>query len=214
MPQSLLGLLALTLATLISFNQQRITQKAYKSTIRDEIELAASGTAQHVIEMIAARSYDDVSTPDHIFDTGGVPWGAGAFSTADSFGGNLNCDLMVPSNTPDCDDVDDVDGIRGAPIAATLSDGRSLRFTADIDVSYVTDPGTQVPSTVPTLHKRVDLTVHSDSPAAPINGLLSVSRVISYDPIKADADMEALCGPIGIENSPCEGGGIVTIPAP
>ena len=54
MPQSLLGLLALTLASLISFNQQRITQQSYKSTIRDELELAASGTAQHVMEMIAA----------------------------------------------------------------------------------------------------------------------------------------------------------------
>ena len=42
MPQSLLGLLALTLASIISFNQQRVTHSSYKATIRDELELAAS----------------------------------------------------------------------------------------------------------------------------------------------------------------------------
>ena len=140
-----------------------------------------------------------------------MPYGAGLFSSGDTFGGVPDCDLMNPSNTPNCDDVDDLDGVRGAPIEARLSDGRTLQFTADVDVSYVTDPGTQTPSSVPTLHKRVDLTVHSDHASAPIDGLLSVSRVISYDPIKADADMESVCGPIGIEGGPCDG--VVTIPA-
>ena len=75
MPQSLLGLLALTLASIISFNQQRVTHSSYKATIRDELELAASGTAQHVMEMIAARSFDEVSTPEKIFNAGAVPQG-------------------------------------------------------------------------------------------------------------------------------------------
>lgn len=217
MPQSLLGLLALTLASLISFNQQRVTQQSYKATIRDELELAASGTAQHVLEMVAARSYDEVSTPEKVFNSRGVPWGSGSFTTGtnEEFGrysGSGECDLMTPGNTPDCDDVDDLDGIRGAPVKAVLSDGRELRFTADVDVEYVTDPGTQTPSSAPTLHKRVDLTIHSQHPAAPIQGIVSVSRVVSYDPVKADMDMEARCGPIGLSGGPCDNDGTSTIP--
>ena len=207
----MLGLLALTLATLISFNQQRLSQQSYKSTIRDEIELAATGTGQHVIEMIAGRSYDENSTPEKIFGAGRVPTSSASFSGGDTFGGNPNCDLMQPWKTPNCDDIDDVDGVRGAPVRAVLSDGRRLHFTADVDVRYVTDPGSQTTSSTPTLHKRVDLTVYSDHPSAPASGLLTVSRVISYDPIKADADMESRCGPIGVSGSPCAGAGSGTI---
>lgn len=209
MPQSLLGLLALTLASLISFNQQRVTQQSYKSTIRDELELAATGTAQHVLEMIAARSYDEVSSPNKVFQARGVPTGAGVFTDGDDaefgrYGNGNRCDLMTPGNTPQCDDVDDLDGTRGAPVKAVLSDGRELRFTADVDVVYVTDPGSMITSSVPTLHKRVDLTIHSQHPAAPVQGIVSVSRVVSYDPIKADMDMEMECGPIGLPGSPCD----------
>ena len=207
----MLGLLALVLATLISFNQQRVTKQAYKSTIRDELELAASGTAQHVMEMIAARSYDEVSTPVVVFRANGVPYGADTFTDGGHFGSHgtapEDCDLMTPANTPDCNDVDDMDGIRDAPVEARLSDGRTLAFTADVDVSYVTDPGSQTPSSAPTLHKRVDLTIHSAHPAAPVRGMVAVSRVVSYDPIKADADMESLCGPIGVQGSECRPGG-------
>ncbi|MEM1055092.1 MAG: hypothetical protein AAGI52_06165 [Bacteroidota bacterium] len=209
MPQSLLGLLALTLASLISFNQQRVTQQSYKATIRDELELAASGTAQHVMEMIAARSFDEVSTPTKVFDAGGVPRGAGLFTNGNNaefgrYSRTGDCDLMTPGNTPRCDDVDDMDGTRGAPVKAILSDGRELRFTADVDVQYVTDPGGETTTNSPTLHKRVDVTIDSQHPAAPVQGIIAVSRVISYDPIKADMDAEMECGPIGLEGGPCD----------
>ena len=207
----MLGLLALVLATLISFNQQRVTKQSYKSTIRDELELAASGTAQHVMEMIAARSYDEASTPVQVFRAHGVPSSTGSFTDGGHgefgrYGDPSKCDLMVPANTPKCDDVDDMDGIRDAPVFALLSDGRTLDFTADVDVSYVTEPGSDSTSSTPTLHKRVDLTLHSAHPAAPVRGMVAVSRVISYDPIKADADMEVKCGPIGLSTSSCREG--------
>jgi hypothetical protein len=211
MPQSLLGLLALALATLISFNQQRITQQSYKSTIKDEIGLAASGTAQHVMELVAGRSFDEVSTPDKVFQAGAVPYGAGLFSQFNQFGGNPDCDLMYPSRTPGCDDVDDVDGLRDVPVHAVLSDGRRVDFTMDVDVTYVDDPGSQTPSLLPTLHKKVDLQLYSDHPAVGSGPLLSITRVVSYDPVRADANMEAACGPIGIEGSPCASGGSGTI---
>ena len=118
---------------------------------------------------------------------------------------------MDPSNTPNCDDVDDLDGVRGAPIEARLSDGahapvhrrrrRELRHRPR-------DPDALQHAHAPQA-RRPDGA--SDHASAPIDGLLSVSRVISYDPIKADADMESVCGPIGIEGGPCDG--VVTIPA-
>ncbi|MEM6327941.1 MAG: hypothetical protein AAF791_12550 [Bacteroidota bacterium] len=216
MPQSLLGLLALTLASLISFNQQRVTQQSHKATIRDELELAAAGTAQHVMEMIAARSFDEATTPEKVFRLGLIPVGAGSFTRTNDaeFGRyrNNGCDLMTPGNSMPCDDMDDLHGTRGAPVEARLSDGRVLPFTADVEVSYVTDPGSQTPSLVPTLHKRVDLTINSEHAAAPIDAIVSITRVVSYDPMKADMDSEERCGPIGTSGSPC-GTSSSTIPA-
>jgi hypothetical protein len=216
MPQTLLGLLALVLASLISFNQQRLTQQSYRSALRDEVELAASGTAQHVVEMIGARSFDEESTPNRVFAAGGVPTGSGSFSSAGAFAsdrGARGCDLMDPSLTPDCDDVDDLHGLRNAPVEARLSDGRTLDFTADVDVAYVASPGATQTSTDPTLHKRVQLTLRS-SMLGLTNGVLTLTRVISYDPIKADADMETRCGAIGAASSPCTTGGGGTVEGP
>ncbi len=218
----MLGLLALTLATLISFNQQRLMQESYKSTIHDEIELAATGTSQHVMEMISGRSFDEQSTPSKIYSAGFIPQGSGSFTSGESaefgrYAEDGKCNLMEPYKTPACDDVDDLDGIRDAPIYARLSDGRRLMFKADVDVDYVTDPGSSTPSDTPTLHKRVQLTVRSEQPGVRNGALLTIQRVVSYDPIRADANMEAACGPIGVEGGECtSGSGTVTttIPSP
>lgn len=212
MPQTLLGLFALVLASLIAFNQQRLTQQSYRAAIRDEVEIAASGTTQHLIEMIAARSFDEASSPARSFQNGGVPSTPSEFTTAGNFTGDrgtAGCNLMDPSLTPLCDDVDDLNGLRNVAVEARLSDGRTLPFTADVNVSYVTSPGATATSSSPTNHKRVDITIRSSMLPELANGVLTVSRVISYDPFKADADMESLCGSIGTSNSPCRVGGSV-----
>src|SRR5690606_22303284 len=106
MPQTMLGLLALVLASFVSFNQQRLTQQSYRNAIRDEVEIAASGTAQHVVEMIAARSYDEASTPVRVFQAGGVPTGTSLFTAGANFAvdrGGAGCNLMDPASTPECD---------------------------------------------------------------------------------------------------------------
>lgn len=215
MPQTMLGLLALVLASFVAFNQQRITQQSYRAALRDEVEIAASGTAQHVIEMLAARSFDEQSSPARVFQAGGVPTSSSQFTAAGSFTsdrGTLGCDLMDPSDTPLCDDVDDVNGLRNVVVEARLSDGRTLPFTADLNVVYVSSPGATTASSSPTLHKRVDLTLRSSMLPDLPNGILQVSRVISYDPMKADADMESMCGVIGSSSSPCRVGGSVGSP--
>ena len=217
MPQTMLGLLALVLASFVAFNQQRLTQQSYRNAVRDEVEIAAAGTAQHVVEMIAARSYDEASTPVRVFQSGGVPMGTSLFSGGANFTvdrGNAGCNLMDPVNTPDCDDVDDAHGLRDVAVEARLSDGRSLPFAADIDVFYVAGPSSTTPSSLPTLHKRVEVTLRSPLLPDLPNGVMTVSRVISYDPIKAEADMETLCGPIGMPGSPCGTGTGGTVEGP
>jgi hypothetical protein len=205
MPQTFLALLALVLASIIAFNQQRLTQQSYRSALREEIQLAASGAAQHVLEMVAARSFDESTTPVPLFRAGAIPHTAAGFALAGTFGadrGALGCNLMDPGATPDCDDVDDLDGVAGAAVEARLTDGRVLSFVADAAVFYVDGPTSSTPSATPTLHKRVELRLRSEMPGLS-RPILLISRVVSYDPIKAEAEMEVACGPMGSTSSPC-----------
>ena len=205
MPQTFLALLALVLASIITFNQQRLTQQSYRNALRDEVQLAASGSAQHVIEMIAARSFDEVTTPVPLFRSGEIPHSPSGFTSAAAFGndrGALGCNLMDPRLTPECDDVDDVAGLTGLAVEARLSDGRTLPYIADLDIFYVPSPSATVPSSVPTLHKRIELTLYTNMFGS-TRRVLEISRVVSYDPIKADADMEAVCGAMGTVGSTC-----------
>ena len=49
MPQTLLALLALVLASLLTFNQQRLTLRSHDNLVVDELELAAAGTLNTAI---------------------------------------------------------------------------------------------------------------------------------------------------------------------
>jgi hypothetical protein len=205
MPQTLLALLALALASIIAFNMQRLTQQSYRGALREEVQLAASGTAQHVMEMVAARSFDESTTPRPLFQAAAIPYVPAGFSLPANFAGDrggAGCDLMDPGLTPDCDDVDDISGLTTSPVEARLSDGRILPYLAETRVFYVANPSDTTASAVPTLHKRVELTLTYDMPGQ-TRPVLMISRVISYDPVKAEADMEVVCGPIGTAGSPC-----------
>ena len=198
MPQTLLALLALVLAALLSFTQQRATSRSYQTMVTNELELSASGTMMHAMELIAARAFDENSTPEGIDANTLLPELANQMSVYAHFGendrGDAGCDLMRPINTPDCDDVDDLDGLRDVAVWLNLASGDSIRFDVDIDVSYVADTSLATPSAVRTLHKRVVL--HARSPHLDYlpGNLLEIERVISYDPVRADAEYEAETG--------------------
>ena len=63
MPQTLLGLLALALAGLLTLNNQQHQMGTYQDRVVEEYRLAGSGQATHIMEIIAARSFDEASTP-------------------------------------------------------------------------------------------------------------------------------------------------------
>lgn len=191
MPQTLLALLALVLASFLSFNQQRLTVRSYQTMVSSELELAATGLASNVIEMIGARSFDENTTPEKIDAAGGlVPQSPLSFSTPGSFGMLGECDLLSPADTPGCDDVDDVHGDDWRAVPVDLAHGRSLDFEVRTQVYYVASTESMVPTSIPTLHKRVVMDIRTDHVPGATEGIIRVTRVLSYDPIKAEMDYE------------------------
>ncbi len=216
MPQTLLALFALALSSLLVLNQQRLTTQSRERMISDEVELAASGLSSDIMEMVGARSFDEKSTPAAVLARQRVPADGNDFTTSANLGSNdrgtAGCNLLQPLQTPECDDVDDVGGLSWQSVDVELAHGRTLPFEARTEVMYVTDPGSETPSSVRTRHKRVTLTLRSRflrSGAA--NGYITTTRVISYDPIKAELDFEREYGPMGTAD-PSSGGWIPNEP--
>ena len=204
MPQTLLALLALVLSSLLVFNQQRLTLRSQTNMVTDEAELAAAGLASEVIEFVGARSFDEESTPYAIYRSGEIPESPSAFSNASTFGaadrGTDGCNLLAPAATRECDDVDDVDGLGWTPVRVPLAGGRWLGFDVRTQVYYVDNTESMEPAGAPTLHKRVVMDIRSDHVVGDeADGLLRVTRVISYDPVKAAMDYEndEIYGPNG-----------------
>ena len=202
MPQSLLALLALAVAAFLTFNQQRLTIRAQTNVITDEVELAAAGLASEVMAFIEARSFDEASTPEKIHAALAVPSVASDFTWAAGFGaigyGPLGCDLLHPADTPECDDVDDLAGLDWQTVTLDLAHGRTLDFDVRVNVYYVSDPESMTVAPGRTLHKRVNIDVRSPHVAGDeADGLLRLTRVVSFDPVKARKDYEDIYGPLG-----------------
>lgn len=203
MIQTLLALLALALSSLFVLNQQRLSLGSQQLMVGDEIDLAAAGLATEILEMIAARSFDETTTPLAIRLGQDIPIGPAAFSLPAAFGavdgGSEGCNFLVPAITPDCDDVDDVSGRGWALVEAELAGGRTLPFEASAVVVYVAEPASAVPSAVPTLHKRVTLSMRSLLPGRTGREVVTLHRVVSYDPVKAEFDFERVYGAFGTQ---------------
>lgn len=219
MPQTLLALLALVLASLLTFGQQRLTVRSQYNMVTGEIELAGAGVASEVMALIESKSFDEQSTPEKIYDAQEVPTGSDEFTSSVFFGRLAGCDLQAPANTPGCDDVDDVhsdewqtytiemarevirDLETGEPISEDSVYVRELAFEVRAQVYYVSDPQSMTPASGRTLHKRVVLDVRSPHVQGDSEGLVRLTRVVSYDPIKAEMDYENTdgYGPIGDE---------------
>lgn len=203
MPQTLLALLALSLSSLVVFNQQRLQMRAQTKMVSNELSLAGSGLASDLMEMIGARSFDEATTPEKIHLAAAVPESPSIFTSKSKITSESatqkKCDLLNPTAT--CDDIDDVNGLSKAQYSVMLAEGRALDFEVSTKVIYVTNPEGDVESDVPTRHKKVTITVKSVHEKSGIEPLV-FSRVFSYDPIKAELDYERIYGPIGTDGNP------------
>ena len=214
MPQTLLALLALSLSSLVVFNQQRLQMRAQTQMVSNELSLAGSGLASDIMEMIGARSFDEASTPEKIHEAGAVPESPSLFTSISKIESETpeskDCDLLNPSE--ECDDLDDVHGVTAETYSILLAEGRQLDFKVSTAVAYVTDAEGAIESDVPTRHKKVTIELQPVNENTGVEPL-RFARVYSYDPIKAEMDYERIYGPIGTGGSSdddSEGGGTHT----
>lgn len=193
MPQTILGLAALMLAALLGVSHQQSMTQSYEVRLRDEYAVAGSGLLMHVMELAAARSFDEASTPDKIQAAMSMP-DVDDFSVPSAFGASAGtCDLLRAWKTPACDDLDDIHGIEGRRIHLPLPSGDSLAYDIAVEVAYVVDGDITQPTSSQTHHKRVRMVLTAvDRPN--LGEIVSLERVISYDPIKAIAEHEAVYG--------------------
>jgi hypothetical protein len=130
MHQTLLAILALSIATLFVFNSQQhfiVTQQRYMT---QEIYEIGSAIAVEAMEVIGNQSYD----ADGSFGNGRA---CEQFHKGSGSGGGL---LEVPGGPVICDDVDDFHNMPTA-VRSFEVNGKSFNFTVDVEVTTYTDDG-------------------------------------------------------------------------
>ncbi|MFB6229652.1 MAG: hypothetical protein ABEL04_00725 [Salinibacter sp.] len=173
MKQTLLALVALLIATFLSFNQKQARMQSQGQVVRAEMQQMALGVAAQTLQVIRARDFDDA--------TEGVPRDSivptSAFTEAPFSTGN-DCQAFGGSDA--CDDVDDFHEMQTASIPFTFPTGK-FDFDVDVRVRYV-DPDLQSTGGSRSSRKQVIVEVQDDpssgSPRLPEP--IEYSEVISY----------------------------------
>lgn len=203
MPQTLLGLLALALAALMAFSQQRATIQSYEVRLRDEYSVAGAGMTTQIMELVSARSFDQASTPAAIHAMGRLP-NLSDFTSASGFGhiappnpdGSSGlCQLLNPESTPLCTDVDDFHGTLWQTVNIPVASDREMVFQISITVAYVDDFDPEVFSSVPTRSKLVVIRARTPDRLS-LGDIVRLERVLTYDPLRAQAEYELIYGPL------------------
>ncbi|HEX8386379.1 MAG TPA: hypothetical protein VF576_09355 [Rubricoccaceae bacterium] len=207
MPQTLLALLALVVASLLSFNVKDSTKGTYENQVHDELEMTAAAIALQVMETAEERPFDQRSTPAGIAAANDyLPLQLGAeFSPWTSFGG-VACNVDSLWTTTSCDDLDDLAGITRqyvpfqmrSSFSGSTERKRFIGLEVSIDIEYVLDEDWTVESAFPTTHKRVRIDVYIDENVSTQRDrsvpLATIQRVVGYDDRKAARDFQRATG--------------------
>lgn len=179
MAQTLYGLIALALVSMLALNMHRGTTHTQQRQVFNEVATQVTGVGTEVFDHIARDSvyfdkfvYDTRAT----FPTCGrtttptVFTPKGAFVPAASYAGSRY--------------LEGFDGMTDVPI-----DRDDIRFFVDIAVDYV-DPVTLAPAATPTYAKEVVLTISSPllflgAPTNPVE--VTMRRVLEYDTVTKSA---------------------------
>lgn len=173
MQQTLLALLALLIATFLSFNQKQATIQNQQQVLRAEMEQMALGVAAQTLQVVRARAFDDATV--------GLPSDS-VVATSDftetPFTTGNDCQAFGGSDT--CDDVDDFHEMESATIPFTFPSGK-FDFAVDVRVRYV-DSDLQPTGGTPSDRKEVIVEVQDDpSSGTPrLPEPIEYSEVISY----------------------------------
>ena len=146
MPQTLLAIAAMMLATFFAFQQQRSVMQTRLDMIRNEFETAATGVAVDRLEEIGVMAYDDVTK-------GGDEVGSATLLTS------------APTFLNDAPPIDDIDDFDNSVIQSyRVFAGDTMWFGVQADVQYANEAQTDQPvgdTVTRTKYKMVTVTVYS-----------------------------------------------------
>lgn len=146
MPQTLLAIAAMMLATFFAYQQQRSVMQTRLDMVRNEIETAATGVAVDRLDEIGVMSFDDVTK------------GGTEIASANL----LTSSVTFVNDAPPIDDIDDFDNsvIQNFRVFA----GDTLWFGVEANVQYASEAQTDQAVADPaqrTKYKMVTVKVYS-----------------------------------------------------
>lgn len=131
MPQTLLALAAMMMATLFALNQQRGMMQTRMSMMRNEVETAATGVAVDRLEEVRAMSFDEATKgEDKVFSSS-------ALTSKPTF----------TDDAPPIDDIDDFDESYVERFRVWKSD--TLWYGVETAIAYALESAPDTPITDP-----------------------------------------------------------------
>lgn len=185
MQQTLLSLLALLIATFLSFNQMQADIQSQKQTVQAELAQMGLGVAMQTMEVVRARAFDaaTIGIPEEEYldpEADGF-----ALKSEGEFGGTGDCLLHPEGSGVDCNTVEEFHGTSGE-VPFTLA-GNTFPFTVEIEVHYVCSnlerASDSAQCSPPTSRKEVVMNVQDSQPDGEAHYLhepLVYSEVIAY----------------------------------
>ena len=155
MRQTMIGLLALMTAMLLSLNVNRTSLSAKMQVIDNEMETIAGGVALEVLDYVGTKDFDEATAGVEITDPNDLT--ALPFSTGQTY--------------DQADDIDDFHQIQTHTLPEFDFD-----FEIDIAVEYVNENDPEVTASQPTFAKKVTVTVNNDLLQSPVY----LSQVYTY----------------------------------
>lgn len=127
MKQTLLALLALLVATLLSFNQKQSGLQNQRQTVRGEVEQMALGVAAQSMHLIRARAFDGADSIASAAD----------FTAESKFPSGQRCKPFFSDSATTCTALEDFHDMEPADVSFRFPEGQFQFKITDVDVNYV-----------------------------------------------------------------------------
>lgn len=179
MTQTLYGLLALALLSMVALNVHRSTSNTQQRQVFNEVATQVTGVGSEVFDHIAR---DSVYFDKYVYDTRSVFPTCGRTTTSDVFTPEASFVLAASYETSRY--IEGFDGMTDVAI-----DRDDIQYLVDIEVTYV-DPVILAPSATPTFAKAVTLTISSPLLFLQTYGNsvdVTMSRVLEYDTVTKES---------------------------
>lgn len=157
MSQTIMAMLALAVATLLSVNIQKSTVSARLATVHAEYEMLAGTVALDVLDHISAQAFDAATIGATVTDTNALtalPFSEGKHYAA-------------------ADDIDDFHNMQTHTYDTQYS---NVSFDVDVAVTYVSEADPSQTSSTQTFAKAVTVTIDHTY----LNSPVEMSQVFTY----------------------------------